>query len=153
MQNESSTVKVRISPEVHKTLKEFQTTNSFSVEYGGIIVGFYNAAENAYVITDMTWPQKDDIQTKFRFVRKDPIHQSIMDDLWEKSGCVKSYLGEWHSHKEKHPTPSWIDKSGWKKKVREQINYDISFFIIVGTEDVCCWYTKGKDIIPIKIVI
>lgn len=153
MQNKSSTVKVKLSSEVYKALKTFQSTNSFSVEYGGIIVGYYDAAENTYVITDITWPQTEDIQAKFRFVRKDPAHQSIMDDLWNKSGCVKSYLGEWHSHKEKHSTPSWVDKSGWRKKVKEQINYDLSFFIIVGMEEIRCWYTSGKDIIPIDIFI
>lgn len=151
MQKKSSKVKVRISSEVHNTLKEFQTTNNFLVEYGGIIVGFYNAAEDAYVITDITWPQKEDLQAKFRFVRKDHAHQSIMDNLWEKSGRVKSYLGEWHSHREKRPSPSWIDKNSWKKKVKEQINYDISFFIIVGMEEIRCWYTNGKDITPINI--
>lgn len=153
MQNEASTIKVKISPEVYKSLKSFQCTNSFSVEYGGIIVGYYDATENTYVVTDITWPQKNDIQAKFHFVRKDPAHQSIMDDLWEKSESVKSYLGEWHSHREKCPSPSWIDKNSWKKKAKEQRNYDISFFIIVGMEEIRCWYTNGKDIIEIKTEI
>lgn len=150
MQKETSTIKVKISSEVYEALTSFQSTNSFLVEYGGIIVGYYDAAENIYVITDITWPQKEDIQAKFRFVRKDPVHQSIMDELWEKSGRIKSYLGEWHSHREKHPTPSWIDKNGWRKKAKEQPNYDISFFIIVGTEEIRCWYTNGKNITMIN---
>lgn len=151
MQKETSIIEVKISSEVYEAIRLFQSTNSFLVEYGGIIVGYYDAAENIYVITDITWPQKEDIQAKFRFVRKDPIHQSIMDELWEKSGSIKSYLGEWHSHREKHPTPSWIDKSGWKKKAKEQKNYDICFFIIVGMEEIRCWYSNGKYIIPINV--
>ena len=153
MQNEASTIKVKISSEVYNALNSFQSKNSFSVEYGGIIVGYYDATENTYVITDITWPQKEDIQSRFRFVRKDHAHQSIMDDLWEESGCVKSYLGEWHSHREKHPTPSRIDKNGWKKKAKEQRNYDISFFIIVGMEEVRCWYTNGKEIFSIETLL
>ncbi|MGN1304774.1 MAG: Mov34/MPN/PAD-1 family protein [Oscillospiraceae bacterium] len=151
MQNESFDICVKILPKVINELKDFQLTNNFEKEYGGILIGLFDVKENAYIITDITWPQKEDIQKKFRFIRKDPIHQSIMDDLWKKSDYLKCYMGEWHSHREAYPSPSYVDRKNWQKSARRQNNFDVSFFIIVGRKEIWCWISDGVKIIKTDI--
>lgn len=128
-----------IEQSVVDLLSDFQKRHSFTKESGGIIIGYYDSLIKKIRITDITFPQIRDQQGRFRFVRFSEGHQKMMDELWKASGYKKSYLGEWHSHNQKDPIPSWVDINNWKKITKRNNNYETSIFIIVGTENIGVW--------------
>lgn len=47
------------------------------------------------------------------------------------------YLGEWHTHPQSRPTPSYIDKQSWKRLVKRSITESpIVIFLIIGIETI-----------------
>jgi integrative and conjugative element protein (TIGR02256 family) len=80
---------------------------------GGLFLG--TRSVNVIEITGLTTPFPQDRATLTSFTLKDPLHQSIVDSQWRLSGGVINYIGDWHTHPEKDPTPSYIDKEYWKR--------------------------------------
>ena len=62
-------------------ISNYQKQRQFKLESGGIIIGYYDSSESALRITNITWPQIDDICGRYRFIRKETGHQEIMDRL------------------------------------------------------------------------
>lgn len=124
----------------------YQKQGQFELEAGGIVVGYYNVSESSLKITDITWPQIDDIRGQYRFIRKETGHQELMDKLWEQSGYKKSYLGEWHTHNQCRPIPSIVDYNNWKDISKRHHNFDEQFFIIVGKICSGIWTVKNQKI-------
>lgn len=119
--------------------------NKFKFESGGILIGTLNHAMNKTIITDITEPQHEDRQSRFMFIRREKGHQDIMDMLWKNSHYTKTYLGEWHTHNEPSPTPSFVDKRNWIKISERDKNSQWLFFIIVGTREIRVWTViQGK---------
>ena len=66
---------------------------------------------------------KKEMQEKLEKIRKDTDYKYY-------------YIGDWHTHPEKNPTPSWIDKKSYKKTLKTivlQTNFVV--FLIVGNKD------------------
>ena len=101
----TSSMVIYIEENILLEISKYQKQKQFKLESGGIIIGYYDSSESALRITDITWPQIDDIRGRYRFIRKETGHQEIMDRLWEQSGYKKSYLGEWHTHNPVSYTP------------------------------------------------
>ncbi|MFC4349603.1 Mov34/MPN/PAD-1 family protein [Kordiimonas lipolytica] len=106
-------------------------------ETGGILIGSYRG--HHIDITSSTVQQSKDVASRFRFHRKDKNHHGIAMKAWEQSGGFQTYLGEWHSHPEAHPTPSGIDASSWIRAT-EAIGKKM-VFIIVGRQSTWIGYT------------
>ena len=116
---------------VFDTIYHFRQKHFFNNEKGGIIIG--SCYESGLVISDVTTPQKTDISYRFGFIRKNLYHQEYMDNAWRNSGKIKSYIGEWHTHPEDNPSPSYTDLQSWKL-----IKSDIPLlFMIQGRKS--CW--------------
>ena len=113
------------------TMRKFiQNTNS-KYEAGGIILGEVKG-EHIYV-TDVSYPKKNDIRKSTYFERKDKAHISFYEHRYNQNNCIK-YFGEWHTHPEKKPIPSLVDKREWNKiymRIREP-----NIFLIIGTHDI-----------------
>lgn len=132
-------VKLKFSDEVNYFYKQYMKTYDFNVESGGIIIGTLNPADKQVIVTNVTTPfQKDKRGTNF-FKRVEYGHQQEMDRLWEKSDQKKTYLGEWHTHKQAIPVPSFVDKKDWKRIEKKELNYKQPFFIIVGRNKLKIW--------------
>jgi integrative and conjugative element protein (TIGR02256 family) len=58
-----------------------------------------------------------DRRTSFGFVRQDKGHQEVATMEWQESGGSVNFVGEWHTHPERHPTPSWIDRRSWRRQM------------------------------------
>ena len=122
------------------------------MEQGGILAGYYDKWIDGIIISDITYPQDEDVCGQFRFSRKSSGHQKIMDKLWETSEHTKSYIGEWHTHNQKNPEPSWIDVSNWKKIAKRKQNFDELFFVIVGTHNIGIWCVNYNRSVKIGTV-
>lgn len=138
-------VTVIVADKVEKLFRELQRGNKFKVESGGILVGIL-VRKGTIQITDVTEPQVGDVRQKFRFSRRRKSHQALMDLIWESSDYRKMYLGEWHTHDEPCPTPSWIDSTGWKRIARRQNNSPWMLFVIIGSDNIRMWTVDRGEI-------
>lgn len=145
-------MKVAVALEVIQQLRDLQEKHSFCKESGGIIVGYYENTLGGLKISDLTFPQAEDVRSRFRFIRKTAGHQDIMDELWKKSGYKKSYLGEWHTHNQANPSPSPIDKLNWKKIAKREQNFDILYFVIVGTSKIGFWAIQNSMLKQVDMI-
>lgn len=82
-------------------------------EAGGIIIG-YRRGLHLHVV-EATAPQPLDQRSRYHFSRLDPEHQHIALTKWEESNHQLDYLGEWHTHPERDPAPSGLDRREWRK--------------------------------------
>lgn len=106
-----------------------QQSGASDPESGGMILG---RIRGKYLdVADITKPAKDDVKSRFKFIRRDFSHHQQAIEAWEASNSEIGYLGEWHTHPEDTPKPSFIDLAGWKKIVRNG-HSPYCFFAIVG---------------------
>jgi len=122
---------------------------NFRLETGGILIGTLHPLKNEIHLTDLTTPQRMDRQLPYRFIRNSAGHQEIMDDLWRKSNYEKLYLGEWHSHNERHPTPSPLDTRNWLQITNKKQNTSQMLFAIVGIDEFRVWTVANQTITPL----
>ena len=142
--------KLILNDDLSEKLFAIQSKHSFKKEIGGILIGEYDASACCVRLTDMTFPYSGDQQSKLRFFRKSDGHQDQMDRLWEESGHTKAYLGEWHTHPQDVPIPSWVDCKNWKQISKKNINFDESYFIIIGRKEFIIWAVVNDDIVEIR---
>lgn len=74
---------------------------------------------------------------------------------YEKSERTRSYMGEWHTHPEPYPHPSWMDFSSIISNFDESIlDYPFLIMVIVGTESLYFSVYDGRNfnvIQPIEV--
>ena len=101
-------VMLRIHSEVILIFEKYKQEGINKKESGGVLSGFY-LDDYSYRITDASEPSKLDKSSKFSFNRAKESAQEFINNLFKKSKGKKIYLGEWHTHPEDIPTPSYID--------------------------------------------
>ena len=106
-------------------------------EGGGYIVGYQHNRTGNISLEEASHPYPMDIRTVVHFDIKDPRHNVFL----KKAKRRKSYyMGVWHTHPQKIPTPSSIDWEDWNETMRiDTTGSKYIFFIIVGTEEVRVW--------------
>lgn len=113
--------------------------DSQSVESGGILIGRLITGTRDAVVDSVSLPQPGDRRSRFRIDRIDPEHQRLVEVAYAESGGT--YLGEWHTHPEPHPSPSSIDLQDWRRKAKEDTFFgDGLVFMILGTQSMGFWY-------------
>ena len=145
-------IKLKVEESVLSIFSKHMEEYDFKIESGGIIVGTLNPHENQVVVTDVTLPYAKDVRKSNMFKRDSVGHQEEMDRLWNESQKTKTYLGEWHTHKQNIPVPSWIDKNDWKRISKKPLNYKAAFFIIVGQKQIRAWMVLDGKIMEMKEV-
>jgi integrative and conjugative element protein (TIGR02256 family) len=109
-------------------------------EAGGVLMGMRRGPH--FEIVQVTTPQAEDERHRVTFVRTEIPHQRLARQIWKKSRRLHGYLGEWHTHPEPFPEPSFIDRIGWKvqfRKARQPLVH-----IIVGTDETRAWYCDSN---------
>jgi integrative and conjugative element protein (TIGR02256 family) len=104
-----------------------------SLERGGILLGYaYNDHDE---ITTVSTPNKLDKKGPFFFHRNKNAAQAKINTEWLNSSGSCIYLGEWHTHSQKNPTPSITDKTMIYGVLESTImDLDYLYLIIVGLE-------------------
>lgn len=118
---------VEVADEVIETTQSFCVPPENSREAGGILLGFYRGPH--VQIMRCTTPLPADRRLWNRFERRDPGHQEEATRRWRDSGRTMTYVGEWHTHPEAKPTPSFIDKRNWRKIARRHTTGPLVFAI------------------------
>lgn len=141
-----------LSSDVYGKLSSYRENYHFRNESGGIIVGVLKPAENMIIATDVTEPQKKDKCDTFTYKRAEYGHQDIMDKLWDESQHAKTYLGEWHTHNQRIPHPSFVDRRNWMEISKRKQNSDWLFFVIIGTEQIGIWTIANEKIVRMALM-
>lgn len=132
--------KFEISLGIVEQMAQFVQHLSGKYEGGGVMLGRFIVGSEDVVVDKITKPMIEDKQSQFRFFRSRNLHQAIITEEWEASGGTCNYLGEWHTHPESNPKPSFVDKGEWKKKLFfDQFDSDFLYFVIVGTKSINVW--------------
>lgn len=129
-------ITLKISTEVLLKISEYIQDDNVKPESGGMLIGYYLENGN-FSISDITVPGKGDRQSRYRFIRSAKRAMNLLTFHFNNSKGKKIYLGEWHTHPEDTPTPSWIDNSSILDRIRrDKINSDTIFMIICGIEKI-----------------
>lgn len=125
-------VHLHIHESVHEVLTASRQTGRNDLERFGVLIGSKSLDEDRYWIEHVTQPMPRDVSTRTSFIMQDPGHQKTLDKYFKKSGGQNIYMGTWHTHPQKTPTPSSIDRSDWRICIKRNVDRQI-FFLIIGT--------------------
>jgi integrative and conjugative element protein (TIGR02256 family) len=131
----SSGVIVAIHASVLSTIRRYSLPAEHATEAGGIFIGAYRSRH--IEIVSCTVPMADDTRRRFSFDRVDHRHQAAALSAWRESGHTLTFVGEWHSHPEAAPSPSWVDRRAWTKVMKRRPS-SAHFFMIQGWISAWC---------------
>ena len=109
------------------------------LEAGGVLLGRHVRGTPDVIVDRVTAPLPGDRRDRHHFYRAAPRHQAAIDGAWRESGGACTYLGEWHTHPQRVPTPSRVDRLDWRRKLLLDRFSGSLFFAIAGTDAVCVW--------------
>lgn len=131
----STGVFVAIHVSVLSTIRRYSLPAERPTEAGGIFIGAYRSRH--IEIVSCTVPMANDTRRRFSFDRADHRHQAAALSAWRESGHTLTFVGEWHSHPEAVPSPSWVDRRTWTKVMKHQPAFP-HFFMIQGWDSDWC---------------
>lgn len=143
--NRAKDGRLAISSVAMTTMWNHRQLHPYDPEAGGVLLGRYVDNSADIVIDAVTVPQDGDLQARSRFLRARRGHQVLIDDVWNESNGTVTYLGEWHTHPEAVPHPSWVDRADWVRKGMFDVFTEAIFFVIVGTEDLGVWEGRHRN--------
>ena len=138
---------LRISKDVLNAFYEYRQASFQRYESGGILLG--KVFDKYILIEKVTTPGKKDKRGRFFFHRHKGRAQSIVNKVFKETDGQQIYIGEWHTHREKNPSPSFIDKFEIKRAFKKStLNLEFIICIIVGNDNTVgnIWvgYYNGK---------
>ncbi|MEM9540755.1 MAG: Mov34/MPN/PAD-1 family protein [Cyanobacteria bacterium P01_E01_bin.42] len=140
--------KLEISVPALSQMLKFRQNRLWKREAGGVLMGRYIRESLDIVIDNVTIPMRGDRRRRCNFFRDRDRHQRAINQAWWESDGTTHYLGEWHTHPEKIPTPSPSDRVNWNRHLQEDtFSGNTLFFIIIGTEAIGIWEGYRKNLI------
>jgi integrative and conjugative element protein (TIGR02256 family) len=130
---------------VHKMIP-YQQHKPTDAEAGGILIGRILVENDHFIIDDVSEPMPTDIRKRARFKRSSQGHQDYYNAVWAANRGHCFYLGEWHTHPESDPVPSFVDVQNWIRIMRLPHETDTLFFVILGTENLRVWHGDRKTL-------
>jgi integrative and conjugative element protein (TIGR02256 family) len=125
---------------VIENLKAFRQLNEADIEACGILLG--KVYEGAIEITGFTPPQPSDMRRRTGYTRQCKGHLQAAMWVWEQSGGLEGYVGEWHTHPANKSTPSSKDYAEIAKISRINLNNVVS--LILGRHEGCIFASNDK---------
>jgi integrative and conjugative element protein (TIGR02256 family) len=115
----------------------------WQAEAGGVLLGRHLLDSKDMAVDEVTVPQKEDRRSRFNFFRSKQ-HSALARVRWDVSRGTSAYLGLWHTHPERDPSPSSVDRRDWERAVSlDTFEGDRLFFPIVGIDRIRVW-TKTR---------
>ena len=131
--------KLLVTKKACQQISHYRQARQNDKEAGGILLGRQFENKLDIIVNEITTPLKQDKRARHRFYRSNG-HHKIAVDKWKQSNGYCLYLGLWHTHPERIPSPSSIDLCDWTNAINNgKFEGDRLFFIIVGTKQLCCW--------------
>ena len=123
-------------------------------EGGGILIGEFYPSTNEYRVLVATKPSNFDRRGRYFFDRDAANATRIAQRFWRRSKGRMNYLGEWHTHPEPVPHPSFPDKISMGKLRKDSSTVDgCLLLLIIGQESdwIGCWSEMGYMPISFEI--
>ena len=151
-ENQSGGV-IQFSEDIINVFQNFRQISDESTESGGVLIGRILLNGLDVVIDQITSPTEGDRATHFSFFRSVHFVKHFILNTWHRSRGTQNYLGEWHTHPENIPNPSYIDIVGWKKMYRNsKAATDELYFVIVGMKVIKVWSLKSDSMTPTELI-
>lgn len=120
-------------------MRAFAQHRRWDREAGGILMGRHLLDSHDLVVDEVSTPQDTDRRGRCNFFRSRK-HELVARQRWQQEHNTSAYLGLWHTHPERDPTPSGIDRNDWQQAVADDTyEGDRLFFPIVGTHCIRVW--------------
>jgi len=126
-------VLVLIATDVLAIFDKYRQRTDSSTEAGGVLLGLRRGSH--FEIVAATEPLSTDRRHRIHFQRFAEGHQATAMSLWTASKGTIGHVGEWHTHPEPAPTPSWIDRREWRIVASRPRSMTAVVAVIVGTLD------------------
>lgn len=139
---------VIVPGDVVETIQSYAAGNERSAEAGGIFIGAYRAKH--IEVVSCTVPMLGDVRKRYSYDRKDQGHQASAMAAWHESGYSLTYVGEWHTHPENDPSPSFVDKRTWKGVMKKRANLPF-LFLIQGWRERWCALGQGGRLFNLSV--
>ena len=140
--------RIEIENGLIQCMQQYRQTNALSPEAGGVIFGRELIDTDNLIINNMTEPYEHDKRSRFSFRRKDIGHIDYYKRIYDESGGIIKYVGEWHTHPEKIPNYSFLDKREWMKILKKKPAIAPLYFIIIGIEVWRIWKVAAFNKLP-----
>ena len=137
--------RIKLTASVVAQLLRYAQHQLTDKEAGGVLIGRYLCDSDDIVVDQVTEPMPGDKRGRYFFHRAQKAHQHAIEQAWQASQGTRTYLGEWHTHPEAHPTPSGVDTGDWRRKLQQDQYFERLFFVIVGTQEVRVWCGSRKQ--------
>lgn len=139
---------IEIAESVLNDLEVFKQDSSKAHESGGILLGYVVKKDGYIRITKISIPCNKDKSSPISFHRDADNAQKIINREFDDSEGKIIYLGEWHTHSEKRPTPSSVDICMIKRHHKVSVlNQNILLLLIKGIEDIYIASYDGNKLI------
>lgn len=119
------------APGVLRVFKNHRQRLFWQPEGGGILLGRRRGKHLEVMLA--TEPSHKDRRSTFSFVREADGHAEFAKQAWLRGEKQIDYIGEWHTHPQKMPTPSIIDRHEWNKLILQRPNSMPILVVVVGT--------------------
>lgn len=136
--------KIEIEDRLIERMLKYRQTKPFLPEAGGVLFGREIIDTDNLIINNMTEPYTNDKRNRFLFHRKDTCHIEYYNKLYNTSGGIVKYVGEWHSHPEELPGYSSLDRREWTKILKKEPSIAPLYFIIIGTKAWRVWKVETQ---------
>ncbi|KYG81236.1 hypothetical protein AWW67_07720 [Roseivirga seohaensis] len=141
---------IYILDSVLEIMGNYKQTDRKSPEAGGVLLG--QVKNNRVYIMKVSTPSIRDRSSRTSFIRNKKVAQSIIDYEFTNSKKKTIYLGEWHTHPEKHPKPSGVDlKMIFDQYKRNNLNEPFLLLIIQGTGGLYIGFVNNNGLTGINI--
>jgi integrative and conjugative element protein (TIGR02256 family) len=132
--------RLRIGTRALADMNRFRQDEPDAPEAGGILLGRLVVERPDILVDRVTVPSVRDRQSRYHFTRAKGPTQAAIDVAWKESDGIQNYLGEWHTHPEDEPHPSWVDRLNWRRLACvSKYEQDALVFIIVGRSALRAW--------------
>jgi len=128
-----SKLQVVFEPSGISTMSSKSQLDYNAKERGGILLGRLFPDENLIVVVDaIESPAISSGHTEI-YVNND-IANKKMKQQWKESGGKITYVGDWYTHPETTPSPSFIDRDTFKSTYHSsKIDQNFLLCVIIGT--------------------
>lgn len=135
----SANQRLIFTDEAAQQLRGHSQRSWWQLEAGGALLGRHLLDSENIVVDEVTTPQKQDRRSRFSFFRSKQ-HTVLARARWVARDSTLAYLGLWHTHPERDPMPSGVDRRDWENAVAKDVfEGERLFFPIVGTDRIRVW--------------
>lgn len=127
---------------------ETEADRTYPLETGGILVGYPTA--QGPVVIDVIGPGPNASFRRRRFVPDAAYQERQLAALYEASGRLHTYLGDWHTHPDGIAAPSWLDRRTLHRIARSPSARAPEPIMIILTGRPGCWKLGGFQLLHQK---